>query len=449
MRHVAKIAHITPHLGGGVGEVVKALFSNSRNYENSLLSLDWCKSNFDNLEGAKDVLQGISFAFEKSILKKIAEFDVFVIHYWNHPLMADFLFRLKLPKSRLIFWCHNSGLHEPHIIPSHLSKLSNSILFTSECSMLAPNVPELLSNNEFLKIGSIHSTRSLEAFHKISISKKKNTNSKNLLYVGTVSKTKMHPESAYIFAKLSKKGYSIDIVGGMEHAELASEVKKLGGISKFYGPVSDVSSFYKNADAFIYPLRSDHYGTGEQVLLEAMASGLPVIAFSNPAERVIIENGVDGFLVDTAESFVKIVEKLFDDKSIYAMGKFASKNIYEKFSVKKMSEKLESCYQKTLEYKKDFLPNLAEVNRDESKLDLYRRNSFFEDNLQYANLNSQDLVKYVYEKIRQNILNNSNAERWISENKSTPFHYSRYFPFDKDLLVLTKMVLENLSPKIT
>lgn len=448
MSDVAKIAHITPHLGGGVGEVIKALFSYSRNYENSLFSLDWCKSNFDKLEGAKYSQQGIYYTFQKLILEKLAEYDIILIHYWNHPLMADFLFRIRLPKSRLIFWCHNSGLHEPHIIPSYLSKLSNLILFTSECSMLIPNSPEILSNNEFLRVESIHSTRSLDSFFKISLSKKKKSNSKNLLYVGTVSKAKMHPESAYIFAELSKKGYSIDIVGGMGQNDLDHEVKRLGGIAKFHGPVSEVSIFYNNADAFIYPLRSDHYGTGEQVILEAMASGLPVIAFANPAEKAIIEDGVEGFLAVSAESFVNYIEKLFDNGLIYSMGKLATKKIHEKFSVEKMLEKLENCYKKTLEIKKDSVPNFSEINGDDSKLNLYRRNSFLEDYMQDTKLNSQNVVNEVYEKIRQNILNTNDPERWLSENKSTPFHYLKYFPFDKDLLLLAKMVQETLSSRI-
>jgi len=52
--------------------------------------------------------------------------------------------------------------------------------------------------------------------------------------------------------------------------------------------VDDVAPYLAEMDVFGYPLRSDHYGTCEQVLGEAMAAGLPVMVFPNPAERFIL-----------------------------------------------------------------------------------------------------------------------------------------------------------------
>jgi glycosyltransferase involved in cell wall biosynthesis len=442
LRSAIRIAHITPHLGGGVGEVIKGLFSYSKNYENSLFTLDWCNSNFENLEGAKNAIQGLSYRLDEFIIKQLTEYDIFVVHYWNHPLMADFLARICLSKSRLIFWCHNSGLYEPHIIPSYLAKLSNVILFTSECSFLAPNITEILTSNKFLNIGSVHSTRVLDNFLEIGLSRKKVNNNKKLLYVGTVSQSKLHHQSAFIFAELSKKGYTIDIVGGMDHEALAYEVHELGGKVNVHGPVDNVRYFYINADVFIYPLRSNHYGTGEQVILEAMASGLPVIAFSNPAESAIIENGVDGFLVNSTKSFIDSVGTLFQDHElIFTMGSSGVQNICKKYAIKIMLDKLEDYYLKTLEFKKGSIRVSGEFNQLESKLNLYCRNSFYGE--AYCNdlgSNLQCNINTIYAKIRSNMLNFNSKDGWLAENKSTPFHYLKYFPNDKDLLLITEMI---------
>ena len=41
-------------------------------------------------------------------------------------------------------------------------------------------------------------------------------------------------------------------------------------------------------DVFGYPLRSDHFGTSEQVLGEAMAAGVVPVVMDNPAEKLIV-----------------------------------------------------------------------------------------------------------------------------------------------------------------
>jgi glycosyltransferase involved in cell wall biosynthesis len=64
-------------------------------------------------------------------------------------------------------------------------------------------------------------------------------------------------------------------------------------------------------DVFGYPLRSDHYGTCEQVIGEAMASGLSVVCMDNPCERTIIEEGVAGFLCKDEQEYIDNIEHLY------------------------------------------------------------------------------------------------------------------------------------------
>jgi glycosyltransferase involved in cell wall biosynthesis len=60
-------------------------------------------------------------------------------------------------------------------------------------------------------------------------------------------------------------------------------------------------------DAFVFPSRTDTFGL---VILEAMASGVPVILAPETGERVGIEDGVSGFL---SEDFAVSLQRLMHD----------------------------------------------------------------------------------------------------------------------------------------
>jgi glycosyltransferase involved in cell wall biosynthesis len=59
------------------------------------------------------------------------------------------------------------------------------------------------------------------------------------------------------------------------------------------GQRNDVERLHRAADVFVYPSRYDAFGL---VVLEAMASGLPVIAGRNTGVAELIEDGMNGLL---------------------------------------------------------------------------------------------------------------------------------------------------------
>ena len=437
-----RIAHIAAHIGGGVGSVLRDLFINSSDHENYLFCLDKCESNFVDFPNAKMAIQSVAYEPNDLFHQILARCDVVVFHYWNHPLAAKFLTSIRLPPCRLIFWCHNSGLYEPHIIPSYLGRMSAKILFTSSCSLDAPNTALLTSTSSLGNNEVVHSTRALDNFVVIGQDREIRPEGKNLLYVGTVSKSKMHPESAKILAKLNQNGYRVQLVGGSDHVQLASEVASLGGKIEIYGPVNNVVDFYKNADIFIYPLRSDHYGTGEQVILEGLAAGLPMVAFNNPAERAIIENGVNGNLASSSDEFVEmIIAMVKEPELLQKMSQRAIDTVQEKFNSKLMASKLFEIFEEMLMLEKSpqnlALPNVCGAD----ELCLFAANSFFDEDIYKCCIENPSIgPERIYLQIKPELECLDGVAKWMCSSKSTPFHYLKYFPNCLGLQQLTQLI---------
>ena len=93
-------------------------------------------------------------------------------------------------------------------------------------------------------------------------------------------------------------GWALDIFGNGTREPYYSQMQQLGIDSSrchLYGPTIDVKNEYMNSSIFVLPSRFEGFGL---VLIEAMACGVPVIAFDcENGPRSIITDGVDGFLI--------------------------------------------------------------------------------------------------------------------------------------------------------
>jgi glycosyltransferase involved in cell wall biosynthesis len=102
---------------------------------------------------------------------------------------------------------------------------------------------------------------------------------------------------------------------------------------------------YADADFFVFPSRTDTLGN---VVLEAMASGLPVVVTDSMGPKDLVEHGVNGFVAGTDGEFARAVDALAADAGLrHRMGR-AARLLAEKRSWRSISERLFEHYERAL-----------------------------------------------------------------------------------------------------
>jgi len=109
----------------------------------------------------------------------------------------------------------------------------------------------------------------------------------HLLYVGRISVEK----NVEAFLSLDLPGTKIVVGDGPARAELESRYPDARFLGLRTG--AELAEIYRSADVFVFPSRTDTFGN---VLLEALASGLPVAAFPVTGPRDILTDPACGAL---------------------------------------------------------------------------------------------------------------------------------------------------------
>jgi glycosyltransferase involved in cell wall biosynthesis/predicted metal-dependent phosphoesterase TrpH len=119
----------------------------------------------------------------------------------------------------------------------------------------------------------------------------------NVLYAGRITREKGAELLADAFLSAHKRDPRLRLVlagGGPEQQRLSERV---GEHATFLGWLEgeDLARAYASADVFLFPSATDTFG---QVILEAQASGLPVLAVAAGGPTALIEDGATGVLRD-------------------------------------------------------------------------------------------------------------------------------------------------------
>lgn len=424
-----KILHITPHLGGGVGSVLTKYLKyakNNKNYKHTLFSLE------DINTSSKKVLMDNNIPYKenlsakyKKILKEIHNFDIVIIHWWNHPLLYKLITKYSLPKCRVAIWSHISGLFAPSNFTKPLFDYADEFVFTTPISYGSSIVKKLPKHN-LNKTNIICSTVGVEHLKNV---KKEQHKSFNVGYLGTVDYSKLHKDFLEMSNNVDIEDINFIVCGGNNEKQIEQEsIKK--GVSKkftFTGKIVNIEEYLSKFDIFGYPLSPYHFGTCDQALKEAMTCGIVPVVFNNPMEKSIIQHFQTGIIVNNKNEYSSSIKLLYED---YQLREKLSKNAkifaQNNFSLDTMIEKWEKLFDEMLHIK----PSKKKWNSEYQGKLITPLQIFLESTGKNKKYFNNLLINKTKKNstIKKRIFN----EIWESPTKGTLNHYCNIFK-DKEL----------------
>lgn len=179
-----------------------------------------------------------------------------------------------------------------------------------------------------------------------------NINKTLVLAVGSQTFNKGYDRLLEIWSQVSEKQkkWKLEVYGRVDtRLDLQNKTNTLG-LNKcvsFLDPIKNIEDKYIEASIFVMTSRSEGFG---MVLIEAMAYGVPCIAFDCPhGPSDIIKDGIDGFVIregDISHFTEKLLLLMTNEKLRREMGIAAKKNI-RRYDSKHIMENWDALY-KTL-----------------------------------------------------------------------------------------------------
>jgi len=157
------------------------------------------------------------------------------------------------------------------------------------------------------------------------------------------------------FKKLVDKGLRarLDIIGnGPERSPLEQTAHRLGISScvVFHGEQQNIVGFLQEASVFVLPSFAEGL---PNVLLEAMACALPVVATRVGGNIDIIEDGQNGMLVDCndPEQLSRALQAVSEDRDLAKkLGAAARKTVASRFSIEQVADQYCNLYEELAHY---------------------------------------------------------------------------------------------------
>lgn len=436
-----KILHITAHLGGGVGSVLLNYFKKVKSDTDcvhTVVCLDYAN------EKAKKVTSEIDMNLyeemslcKKELFKLIETTDIVFIHWWNHPLLFDFLVREKLPECRLVMWSHNSGVNPPGVYTNKLLNYADRFVFTTPMSFNTAEIKSLSEDKRNL-LRAIWASGGVEDFKHL---KHKSHSGFIIGYIGTVDYCKMHSHFLTMSNDIAIPNVKFIVCGGLQEKEIEQEAKELGIQDKFsFKGVVPIKKYLEVFDVFGYPLGSSHYGTCDQTLQESMAAGIVPVVLANAMETFMVEDGVTGIVANNEKDYVNAIEKLYADPILrnklsknaqkYAISTFTLENMENEWN--KVIEELMAISKTTKQWP---IGKPSVTIKDVFLESLGTHGKPFSD---YCDAKSDKEKTEAIESIKEL----AKSVNWQTETKGTIYHYNRFFPNDPHISRWDKIMRE-------
>jgi glycosyltransferase involved in cell wall biosynthesis len=210
--------------------------------------------------------------------------------------------------------------------------------------------------------GNIHIVNNgiQDYFSSYKIENIKTNHKINILFVSNLIKIKGHDTFLQALAILNNKniplyGYIIGAESEFSQENLCQMIDKqaLHNIVSYVGPKYNHEKlyYYAKSDIFIMPTRHEVF---PGVVLEAMQFGIPVIATNVGGIPEIIDDGINGFIVDkdNPSQIAHKIELLINDKMLRKkMGESAREKFLKNYTFSKYEHNMKHVFNSILSNK--------------------------------------------------------------------------------------------------
>ncbi|MGB3075136.1 MAG: glycosyltransferase [Chitinophagales bacterium] len=194
---------------------------------------------------------------------------------------------------------------------------------------------------------------------RLKFTRKKNSFSKNIIKLVTTGSLNENKNQAFLILvvmKLQGKGFQVrlDILGdGHLFGDLEKQIKAshLENTVHLHGMVTDVESHLKDGDVYVHTAINESFGLA---IAEALAVGLPVVSLDGRGNREIIEDGYNGFMVNSQDATIfadKIADIVKDENTYFEFSNQAFESS-KKHDLRQYVDKLELLYKNEMQYRK-------------------------------------------------------------------------------------------------
>lgn len=156
----------------------------------------------------------------------------------------------------------------------------------------------------------IYNGINLERFQNSRREERENNKPLYFLTIASLTYKKGHVQFLEVLKELRDLDFEWHLIGeGTTRTKIEIKAKelKLENRIVFHGARNDIENFYQKADLFILPSLWEGFGL---VLIEAMASGVPVFASAVDGVKEIVDDGRNGVLFDYSSLASENAQKL-------------------------------------------------------------------------------------------------------------------------------------------
>lgn len=231
------------------------------------------------------------------------------------------------------------------------SKINNQFITISNNidANLRAQLPSSWQNRVHLLLNAIDFTKFNAELRKIE------GNQIKLITVGRLYPVKNHrfliEVMDYLVQNFTKYDWNLTIIGeGPERISLESQIesKNLQNNVQLTGLVSDVENKLREHHIYIHGAADEPFGL---VMIEAMATSLPVISIDGGGNRDFIENGVNGFIQKELDvpRFAGNILQLIEEEDLYEKIGLNARKTAQNYDIRPYIDKLFKLYSSKIE----------------------------------------------------------------------------------------------------